>query len=275
LTKATKAAKSIKADLAVPEFTEDERTAWRHSHNDQYPSDVNDLAALHGLDAVRAAINNASNGKQPESAKAGDGHRREDDPALDHGATVDDDDAPIKGLDPYRNTDLANAELFIALHGKDVRYVPPWAKWLLWTGSHWRLDEALHVNRLAAGVTRSLYRQAADIEETPVRRKVAVLAKALESGQRQAAMLTAVMPHVVIHHSDLDQGHFLLNARNGTIDLRTGKLRPHERADWLTHDTEIPYHPDATGPTWLLFLDGIFAGDADLIRFVQRAIGIR
>jgi putative DNA primase/helicase len=41
----------------------------------------------------------------------------------------------------------------------------------------------------------------------------------------------------------------------------------------LTHDTEIPYHPDAACPTWLLFLDGIFAGDADLIQFVQRAFG--
>ena len=41
----------------------------------------------------------------------------------------------------------------------------------------------------------------------------------------------------------------------------------------MTHNTAIPYHPDAICPTWLWFLDGIFAADADLIRFVQRAIG--
>jgi putative DNA primase/helicase len=41
----------------------------------------------------------------------------------------------------------------------------------------------------------------------------------------------------------------------------------------LTHNTEIPYHPDAPCPAWLRFLDGIFAGDTDLIQFVQRAIG--
>lgn len=39
-------------------------------------------------------------------------------------------------------------------------------------------------------------------------------------------MLTAVMPHVVVHHSELDRRPFLLNARNGTIDLTTGALRP-------------------------------------------------
>ena len=191
----------------------------------------------------------------------------------DHVASTPGDDKLLQELDPYRNTDLANAELFINLYGKDVRYIPPWSKWLLWTGSHWQMDDTLHIGRLAASVSRALYRTAGDTEDDAKRRKVATLAKALENGQRQAAMLTAVMPHVVVHHSELDRSPFLLNVRNGTIDLTTGTLRPHDRHDLLTHNTAIPYHPDAICPTWLWFLDGIFAADADLIRFVQRAIG--
>lgn len=191
----------------------------------------------------------------------------------DHEASTPGDNKLLQRLDPYRNTDLANAELFINLYGKDVRYIPPWSKWLLWTGSHWQMDDSLHIGRLAASVPRTLYRTAGDTEDDATRRKVATLAKTLENGQRQAAMLTAVMPHVVVHHSELDRSPFLLNALNGTINLTTGILRPHDRRDLLTHSIEIPYQPNATCPTWLRFLNGIFASDADLIHFVQRAFG--
>ena len=64
----------------------------------------------------------------------------------------------------------------------------------------------------------------------------------------RATMLVASRHRVVVHHSDLDKGHFLLNCRNGTIDLTTGQLRAHDRADLLTHDTEILYDRDATAP---------------------------
>ncbi|MDG4560003.1 MAG: toprim domain-containing protein [Candidatus Competibacter sp.] len=56
LTKATAAAKAIKADLAVPEFAEGEAG-----------SDFNDLAALRGVEAVREALLKAG---KPTAAKA-------------------------------------------------------------------------------------------------------------------------------------------------------------------------------------------------------------
>ena len=55
LTKATAAAKSIKATLAVPDFAEDEIQSWRDAHDGKAPTDFNDLAALRGLDAIKAA----------------------------------------------------------------------------------------------------------------------------------------------------------------------------------------------------------------------------
>ena len=143
----------------------------------------------------------------------------------DHVASTPGDDKLLQELDPYRNTDLANAELFINLYVGRALY-PALSKWLLWTGSHWQMDDTLHIGRLAASVPRALYRTAGDTEDDTKRRKVATLAKALENGQRQAAMLTAVMPHVVVRHSELDRSPFLLNVRNGTIDLTTGTLDP-------------------------------------------------
>ena len=198
-------------------------------------------------------------GRKPERERAEAGAANVEPAALD--------------LDPYRGTDEANAALFLSLHGADVRYCPPWDKWLLWTGSHWRIDDLMDVARLAGDMPRELYRKAGEAIDTARRRTIAELARALESRRRQSDLLAAARCRVVVHHTDLDKGRFLLNARNGTIDLSTGQLREHRRVDLLTHDTEIVYRPDATAPTWERFLSEVFDGDEDLIRFVQRAVG--
>lgn len=176
-------------------------------------------------------------------------------------------------LDAYRGTDDANAALFLALHGADVRYCPPWDKWLLWTGSHWRIDDAIEVRRLAADLPRQLYLEAGNAADSSKRRSIADLARKLESGTRQSALLEMAKCRVVVRHSDLDQGLFLLNSLKGTIDLKTGKVYEHRRSDLLTHDAGIQYDSNAQCPTWKRFLAEVFAGDADLIEFVRRAIG--
>ena len=72
---------------------------------------------------------------------------------------------------------------------------------------------------------------------------------------------------------DLDRDPWLLNASNGTIDLRTGTLQPHRREDLLTRCIPVAYDPDAACPTWDSFLARIMAGNANLISFLQRAVG--
>jgi putative DNA primase/helicase len=180
---------------------------------------------------------------------------------------------PPSGTNPYRGTDDGNAALFLNLHGENVCYVPKWEKWLLWSGTHWRLDERMEIERLAADVPRSLYGLAANEADAQQRQWLADLARRVESVAKRNAMLAACKHQVVVHHSELDQGHFLLNCTNGAVDLQTGKLRPHHRADLATHDLAIPYLPAATAPTWLAFLQSTFAGDQELIRFLQKAIG--
>lgn len=183
------------------------------------------------------------------------------------------DDNQSLGIDPYRGTDEANAAIFLELHGQDVRYCPPWEKWLIWTGSHWRIDDRLDIYRLAADLPRKFYRQAADEVDPKIRQAMAALAKSLESTNRQSNFLFAARCRVVVHHTDLDKGRFLLNAKNGTVDLKTGTLREHRRADLNTHDTEIVYDAGSNCSTWERFLSDVFKGDADLIEFIQRAIG--
>ncbi|RUQ34971.1 MAG: hypothetical protein EKK69_15200, partial [Candidatus Competibacteraceae bacterium] len=73
-------------------------------------------------------------------------------------------------LNPWRGTDDANADLLLAQHGADIRYCPPWDKWMLWTGSHWRIDERLDIERLAADVPCAVRAKA--IEKTHKRQSL-------------------------------------------------------------------------------------------------------
>lgn len=70
----------------------------------------------------------------------------------------------------------------------------------------------------------------------------------------------------------------LFNVRNGTLDLATCQLRPHDPADYLTKLSPVTYDPDATAPTWDRFIGRIFqTADGherpELSEYVQRACG--
>jgi putative DNA primase/helicase len=80
-------------------------------------------------------------------------------------------------------------------------------------------------------------------------------------------------PGIAITPAMLDADPWLLAVDNGVLDLRTGELRPHDRALLMTKVVPAAYDPDATCPAWLAFLDRIMGGNAELIAFLQRAVG--
>jgi putative DNA primase/helicase len=88
-----------------------------------------------------------------------------------------------------------------------------------------------------------------------------------------ALKLARSEPGIPILPEDLDRDLWLLNCPNGTLDLRTGTLHEHQRADYITKLCPTPYVPGAACPMWLAFLDTIFAGNHELIRYVQRLLG--
>ncbi|MBQ9264486.1 MAG: hypothetical protein IJ189_09845 [Clostridia bacterium] len=57
------------------------------------------------------------------------------------------------------------------------------------------------------------------------------------------------------------------------MPVRTGEFRPHTPSDRLTKLTEVDYDPDATCPRWISFMDEVFEGDQDRIKYLQKAVG--
>jgi putative DNA primase/helicase len=78
---------------------------------------------------------------------------------------------------------------------------------------------------------------------------------------------------VPIRPAQLDTDPFLLNVLNGTIDLRTGRLRDHRREDLITKIAPVEFHPDTQCPLWQSCLDRWMDGNMDLIGYLQRVFG--
>jgi putative DNA primase/helicase len=188
--------------------------------------------------------------------------------------------------EPAHLTDTGNATRFTRDHGSDVRHCHPWHKWLGWDGRRWLVDDTGSTVRRAKATVKGLYEwAAARLQELKdgaagggaarVAAVEAVLKWALlsESAPRLAAMLDLARSELPVLPGAMDRDPFLLNAANGTLDLRTGRLRPHRRDDLLTKLCPTEFNPDADCPVFLRTLDGIFAGDRELTRYVQRFMG--
>jgi putative DNA primase/helicase len=189
----------------------------------------------------------------------------------------------IAGVEPEANghgrypthplTDLGNAERLIARHGDDLRYCHPWAKWLCWDGTRWKPDTSGEVERRARSTVRTIYAEASDGSDKEERKAIANHAERSESRSRIDAMIALARSMVPVAPDDLDADPWLLNAANGTIDLRTGDLRPHRREDLITKIAPVEYDPDAPATRFARFLQEVFDSDEDMIAFVQRFAG--
>jgi putative DNA primase/helicase len=96
-----------------------------------------------------------------------------------------------------------------------------------------------------------------------------------ESGPRIREMLFHAQSErgIPITHHDLDRDPWVLNVGNGTLDLRTGTLRPHQRDDLLMKQAPVRYDPQATCPQWMQFLYEVMNKDMELVSYLQRAVG--
>jgi putative DNA primase/helicase len=209
--------------------------------------------------------------------------------------------AEVDGGEEFRS-DMGNGARMARQYGDEIRFCKPWDKWLVWQDGRWKIDDTLKIMRLAKGVAKRLWKEACELSRAAESRLAAnaddAQGKALmgraqnlfkhaartQARERLSAMvsLCGSEPSVVVVPDQLDTDPFLLNCANGTVDLRTGELRPHRREDLLTKMCRTPYNPAAECPTFLQFLASIFpnpndaseeAGDRELIGFVQRWSG--
>jgi putative DNA primase/helicase len=171
-------------------------------------------------------------------------------------------------------TDAGNGERLTFHHYSSAVYCVEWKKWLLWNSQRWEVDTRNAIFVLAKETARKIPEEAksAKGEDYAATLKWAIKSEAKE---RLNAMifLASTEDGMSIEAGELDRNKWLFNVPNGTLDLKIGGLKPHDRADLLTKISPVNFDPHATCPLFLEFLHKIFRGRVNLIRFMQRVIG--
>lgn len=179
-------------------------------------------------------------------------------------------------LRDFALTETGNAERLVSRHIERIRYVTTWRKWIAWDGQRWTIDGAdAIVARCAKETVHSLDEEVLSAPSDDYRAALRKWATKSQTRQAREAMVSLARHEepLGVGHRDLDRDPWLFNVANGTVDLRTGQLRPHDPADLITKLAPVAFDPAATCPLWDKFLGEVFDGNLDLISYVQRAVG--
>jgi putative DNA primase/helicase len=170
-------------------------------------------------------------------------------------------------------TDIGNSERLIQWWGQDIRYTPGLG-WLRWAETHWEEGPAA-VQENAKATASGILKWALALENEEARKAAIAWGLKSSASQRVAAMMSLASsdPRVYRKDSDMDPDAWLFNVSNGTLDLRTGLLRPHRREDNILKHVPIAYDKDAKCPLWLKFLGQITEGDEELEKLLKYAAG--
>jgi putative DNA primase/helicase len=176
---------------------------------------------------------------------------------------------------PRPLTEIGNAERLTQQYGANFRYCAPMGKFMVHDGRRWLEDEMVQMERWAKSTVRAIYTEAAAQGDSAVREATAAWALKSEKAAAVRAMLQLATSEegIPIRPAEFDADPWLFNLHNGTLDLRTGTLRPHRREDLITKLAGVEFNPAATCPRWKQFLAEVFEPHPDVPEFLQRFAG--
>ncbi|MBO0783048.1 MAG: hypothetical protein J2P37_29890, partial [Ktedonobacteraceae bacterium] len=174
-------------------------------------------------------------------------------------------------------TDVGNAGLFITLHRPRLKYISAWGCWAAWDGQRWNVHQPGLLTSLARETIDHYAVMAAALPNTESDRARRLLqhAEACSTRHRIQTMLDLASqdPSIQAEPDEFDRHPFLLNVANGTLDLLTGKLSPHDPAHLLTRCCPIAYDQEARSPQWLSFIEACVDNEPEYRRYLQVAAG--
>jgi P4 family phage/plasmid primase-like protien len=173
-------------------------------------------------------------------------------------------------------TDMGNSLRFARIMKDRVRFVADENRWYVWDGIRWAPDQTQHVMELTKMVLVELRAELAGgaIPEDEQNRWMRWVRDSENLSRRKAMLVGAsAETNLVVTANQLDTNPWLMVVRNGTVDLRTGLLRPSDPDDLCTHRAEVTYDADADCPEWKDHVKFITCGSGELAVYLMCMAG--
>jgi len=167
---------------------------------------------------------------------------------------------------------LRFAERFVAEHAGKLLYAHG-VGWHTWDGARWSPDRDGTAMRAAVSTLKAARRELAHMEDDE-RKALADDLRQVESkpGLSGVMSIAGCLRPLAVAAGRLDADPLLFNAANGTVDLSTGDIRPHDPRDLITKVAGCGLDLDEHGPEFSRFVSEILP-DREVLGFVQRTFG--
>ena len=158
-------------------------------------------------------------------------------------------------------------------HGEDIRFCALWNKFLVWDGKRWATDpKAITVTQKLKKFIHGMYTEAAETDDEMLKKALSEHAVKFDNERKYRAVVELTKSELPITPDRLDANPMLLNCSNGTVDLKTGELKPHNKMNYCTKMCAVEFDINSQDDVFDNFIVQTLP-NTETREFVQRAAG--
>jgi P4 family phage/plasmid primase-like protien len=177
---------------------------------------------------------------------------------------------------PHTLTDVGLGRRLAKMIRGRMTYVRERKTWLYWDGRR-HADQGEHIaEQYAKRLHDEMWGDLAALDHHE--RTSAVVKFVHDSGTRARIAAAIAMaqsePGINTSQAEYDSHPWLLNVRNGVVDLRSGELLPHDSELRITQLAAVEFAPDARSVLWERFIREVTRDDDDVAEFLQQVFGL-
>ncbi|EMD29634.1 DNA primase family protein [Amycolatopsis azurea] len=186
------------------------------------------------------------------------------------------DDAEAAVL-PFRKEvhtgQLRIAERFANAYSGQLLYIHGMG-WHYWSGTHWVEDRDGKARRRLISLLKDIRHESVDMAQKDREALLSDVKKCESSGGFVGVLeLARHMKPMTVSAEHTNSHPHLFNVLNGTLNLETGALQPHNPRNMITKCAGTSVRPDAHSELFSVFLQEVLP-DEQVRRYLQRVLGL-
>ncbi|MGO3838687.1 MAG: phage/plasmid primase, P4 family [Vagococcus sp.] len=179
---------------------------------------------------------------------------------------------PIRSYD-----DTGNADRFVDRYGNLYKFSYVEKKFYIYDGTKWTIDDRGSIRKLIDEMIESMKNEkiihSEEIPEEDAKEFFQKFYKKTRGTQSKKNITDELKHRRPVTPDSFDKDDMLLNVSNGYIDLTSRELYKHDIDKMFSQKVNTDYSEKMQPSVWLDFLNDIFAGDKEVIRYIQKALG--
>ncbi len=180
-------------------------------------------------------------------------------------------------LDDFTNyplTDIGSSKLYADMFKNELRFVREMGLYFYYNGKVWVKDVgSIFAKRLAKKFAVETVDKANGIADDKTREVYVKHYNKFNNYNAREKLVKDAQTVYLIDYSEFDNKPELYNCKNGTFNLRTGKLQKHNANDMLTQISNVIYDAGARCERWEQYIDEIMKGDEQGKNLMQMVAG--